>query len=65
MPDRPPNCRTAEIACAISEMHALSPNLAGKRCTNEEISFFVKAYILTNSMDETTAKVIDTALATF
>ena len=34
MPDRsgPPNCRTAEIACTISEIHALSPKLAGKRC---------------------------------
>ena len=32
MPDRPPNCRTAEIACTVSEMHALSPKLAGKRC---------------------------------
>ena len=26
-------CRTAEIACTISELHALSPKLAGKRCT--------------------------------
>ena len=33
--------------------------------TNEEISFFAKAYILTNPMDETTAQVLDTALATF
>ena len=33
MPDRPPNCRTAEIACTISEMHEPSPKLAGKRCT--------------------------------
>ena len=31
MPDRPPNCRTAEIACTISEMYALSPKLAGKK----------------------------------
>ena len=31
-PDRPPNCRTAEVACTFSEMHALSPKLAGKRC---------------------------------
>ena len=30
MPERPPNCRNAEIACTISEMHALSPKLAGK-----------------------------------
>ena len=33
--------------------------------TNKEISFFVKAYTLTNPMDETTAPVLDTALATF
>ena len=33
MPERPPKCRTAEIACTISELHALSPKLAGKRCT--------------------------------
>ena len=30
MPDRPPNCRTAEIACTLSEMHALAPKLDGK-----------------------------------
>ena len=30
-----PNRRTAEIACTISEMHALSPILAGKRCICE------------------------------
>ena len=30
MPERPPKCRTAEIACIISEMHALPPKLAGK-----------------------------------
>ena len=33
--------------------------------TNKEISVFVKAYILTNPMDETTAPVLDTALVTF
>ena len=33
--------------------------------TNKEISFFVKAYILTNPMDETTAPVLDIALPTF
>ena len=33
MPDGPPNCRTAEIAYTISEMHALSPKLARKRCS--------------------------------
>ena len=31
MPDRPPNCRTTEIACTFSEMHALSPKLAENR----------------------------------
>ena len=32
IPDRPPNCRTDETACTISEMHALPPKLAGKKC---------------------------------
>ena len=30
----PAGRRTAEIACTISEMHALSPKLAGKRCNS-------------------------------
>ena len=30
MPERPPNCRTAEIACTISKIYALPPKLAGK-----------------------------------
>ena len=30
MPERPPKCRTTEIACAISELHALPPKLAGE-----------------------------------
>ena len=27
---RPPKCRTAEIACTISELHALPPKFGGK-----------------------------------
>ena len=40
MPERPPNCRIAEIdtVCTISEMHALSPKLAGKRCIHARLS---------------------------
>ena len=33
-PKRPPKCRTAEIACTISEMHAVPPKLAGKTCSD-------------------------------
>ena len=29
------DCRTVEIACTISELHALPPKLAGKRCTQQ------------------------------
>ena len=35
--ERPPKCRTAEIACTISELHVLSPKLAGKRCIWENV----------------------------
>ena len=31
--ERPPKCRTAEITCTISKLHALPPKLAGKMCT--------------------------------
>ena len=30
MPEQPPECRIAEIACTISELHVLPPKLAGK-----------------------------------
>ena len=29
--DRPPKCRTAEIDCTSSELHALPPKFAGKK----------------------------------
>ena len=32
MPERPRNCLTAKIARTVSEMHALPPKLAEKKC---------------------------------
>ena len=53
MPDRPPNCRTAEIACTISEMHALSPKLAGKKCIYVLITYS-SVFVCVHSMCKAT-----------
>ena len=47
MPERPPKCRTAKIACTISELHALPPKLDGKMCTNSIICYHYLFLFLT------------------
>ena len=37
MPERPSKCRTTEIACTTSELHALPPKLSRKRCKTHPV----------------------------
>ena len=68
MPDRLPNCRTAEIACTVSEMHALSPKLAGKRCMIREeygqIAYQTLPNILLSNASLVTKSCIDLSMTT-
>ena len=46
MPERPPKCRTAEIACSIYELNALPPKLAGKGVSARNLRPFSHAFLV-------------------
>ena len=50
MPKRPPKCRIAEIARTFSELRALPPKLAGKRCSSAITDSAVLFYHLSVSV---------------